>query len=197
MCAELMDLHKRLSVTCLYVTHDQAEAMKLSSRMAVMFDGTIYQIDAPEAVYHSPSHVRVAQFVGAPAINLIPAAVKDENTVTAFGSDLPITAALKPFTRLTLGVRPEALRLAGEGAAGLAGVVTAVESLGSETIVRARLRRPDAPIVISRLPPYHTPRPRRDEAVTLQPEACRCLVFDESGRRVDAVANTSAVAVNA
>ena len=197
MCAELLNLHRRLGVTCLYVTHDQAEAMKLSHRMAVMFDGKIYQIDAPEAVYHAPSHIRVAQFVGSPAINLIAATVKDDETVSVSGFDLPIRTDLAPFSRITLGLRPEALHLGGAGAAGLAGAVAAVESLGSETIVRVRLARADAPEMALRLSPYHAARPRPDDAVTLRPDPRRCLVFGEGGTRVDAVVPDGAVAVHA
>ena len=197
MCAELLDLHKRLGVTCLYVTHDQAEAMRLSQRMAVMFDGKIFQIDKPEAIYHAPSHVRVAQFVGVPAINLLPAVVTVGETISALDLDLPIAADAAHATKVTLGVRPEAIRLTGGDGPGFSAVVTSVEVLGSETIIRARPQHPDVPIVIVRLPPYHPVRPRAGDVVSLLPEARHCVVFDETGRRIGAAPRDEARAVDA
>jgi multiple sugar transport system ATP-binding protein len=68
---ELKRLHEDLRITTLYVTHDQGEAMVLSDRIAVMSDGTVQQVGAPEEVYHNPANVFVAKFVGSPTINLL------------------------------------------------------------------------------------------------------------------------------
>ncbi|MGL3111900.1 hypothetical protein [Bradyrhizobium sp. BR 1432] len=71
MRAEIAQLHRRLQSTFIYVTHDQAEAMTMSSRIAVMIDGRIVQIGAPAAVYDDPRDLRVAEFVGSPKINVL------------------------------------------------------------------------------------------------------------------------------
>jgi multiple sugar transport system ATP-binding protein len=69
---ELASLHKRLGVTFLYVTHDQAEALTLSDRVAVMDSGRILQFDAPQVLYSAPATLQVARFIGSPAINELP-----------------------------------------------------------------------------------------------------------------------------
>ncbi|MGI9381898.1 MAG: ABC transporter ATP-binding protein, partial [Methyloligellaceae bacterium] len=72
MRAELADLHRSLGTTFIYVTHDQAEALTMSDRMAVMMEGDILQIGAPDDVYQDPQDLRVAEFVGSPKINILP-----------------------------------------------------------------------------------------------------------------------------
>src|SRR6187551_2486536 len=73
MRAELARLHERLGVTTVYVTHDQVEAMTLGQRVAVMRDGRIQQVDAPQTLYEDPSNLFVAAFIGSPAMNLFEA----------------------------------------------------------------------------------------------------------------------------
>jgi ABC-type sugar transport system ATPase subunit len=88
--AELRRLHRRLGVTTVYVTHDQEEAMTLGSRIAIMRDGAIEQLAPPLEVYAEPANTFVARFIGAPPMNLIPAAV--------IGIDAPpgATAGIRP-----------------------------------------------------------------------------------------------------
>jgi multiple sugar transport system ATP-binding protein len=71
MRTEIAQLHRRLGATFVYVTHDQAEAMTMSDRVAVMMDGAILQCDAPGRVYDDPAHLRVAEFIGSPRINVL------------------------------------------------------------------------------------------------------------------------------
>nr|WP_319386340.1 ABC transporter ATP-binding protein [uncultured Roseibium sp.] len=78
MRSELAELHRSLKTTFVYVTHDQAEALTMSDRMAVMMDGEILQLGAPHDVYNDPQDLRVAEFVGAPKINLLPGSL-DKN----------------------------------------------------------------------------------------------------------------------
>src|SRR6476619_4353684 len=75
MRASLAELHSRLGVTTIYVTHDQTEAMTLGQRVAVMRDGQIVQVDAPQALYARPRDVVVAAFIGSPSMNLVEAVV--------------------------------------------------------------------------------------------------------------------------
>jgi ABC-type sugar transport system ATPase subunit len=70
---ELADLHRRLGATFVYVTHDQAEAMTMSDRVAVMLGGNVLQFGTPREVYEQPATIDVAKFIGSPRINILPA----------------------------------------------------------------------------------------------------------------------------
>src|SRR5690606_39337354 len=70
---EFKRLHQETGVTTLYVTHDQVEAMGLGQRIAVMNDGRLQQIGTPHEIYHEPANTFVAQFMGSPPMNLLPA----------------------------------------------------------------------------------------------------------------------------
>src|SRR5213079_1668545 len=73
--AELIKLHQRLQATVIYVTHDQVEAMTMGSRIAVMRDGILQQLDTPQALYDRPANMFVAGFIGSPAMNFFPGSV--------------------------------------------------------------------------------------------------------------------------
>src|SRR5438132_1474657 len=81
MRASLAQLHARLSVTSVYVTHDQTEAMTLGQRVAVMRDGRIIQVDVPQRLYQAPRDLFVAAFIGSPSMNLVEATVTDDEIV--------------------------------------------------------------------------------------------------------------------
>ena len=124
---ELGKLLRRLEATALYVTHDQAEAMTLSSRIAVIRAGRIEQIDTPTRIYEAPATTFVASFFGSPPMNLIDA---DQALAAGFTLDLP-----KAAEQLVLGVRPEHLRV-GDAAQGLVSAearVLSSEPHGSDT----------------------------------------------------------------
>src|SRR6267378_2633287 len=110
MRASLAQLHARLSVTSIYVTHDQTEAMTLGQRVAVMRDGRIVQVDVPQRLYEAPRDLFVAAFIGSPSMNLVEATV-DADTV-AFGQfRVPLDPVRRPargVDRVILGIRPEA-----------------------------------------------------------------------------------------
>ena len=110
MRASLAQLHARLSVTSIYVTHDQTEAMTLGQRVAVMRDGRVVQVDVPQRLYESPNDLFVAAFIGSPSMNLVEATVEDD--VIAFGQfRVPLAPARRPprdVTEVVLGIRPEA-----------------------------------------------------------------------------------------
>ena len=73
MRAELSELHRELKATFIYVTHDQAEALTMSDRIAVMMDGDLLQLGPPDEVYENPTDIRVAEFIGSPKMNILPA----------------------------------------------------------------------------------------------------------------------------
>jgi len=118
MRGELKKLHERLRATFIYVTHDQAEAMTLSDRVAVMKEGQLLQVGPPRELYERPQSVFVATFFGVPSINLAP----------------PSALGLQGPDTVSVGVRPEDVEI-GLGAApegALAGEVYVIEPMGAE-----------------------------------------------------------------
>jgi multiple sugar transport system ATP-binding protein len=147
MRASLAQLHARLSVTSIYVTHDQTEAMTLGQRVAVMRDGRIVQVDVPQRLYEAPRDLFVAAFIGSPSMNLVEAAF-DTDTI-AFGQfRVPLDPARRPARdvgRVILGVRPEAFNDAAFAQPHLPRVgvtVEVLEELGSDSHVFFRVAAP-------------------------------------------------------
>ena len=110
MRAELARLHDRLGITTVYVTHDQVEAMTLGSRVAVMRDGTVQQVDTPQTLYREPINLFVAAFIGSPSMNLVEAQVVGD-AVEFAGFRIPLTAGRRPGDvqsgPVILGIRPQ------------------------------------------------------------------------------------------
>jgi multiple sugar transport system ATP-binding protein len=96
MRTELAELHARLGATFIYVTHDQVEAMTMSDRVAMMDNGTILQLGRPDELYTRPANIKVAQFIGTPAINLLPAKINVSGCVELFGGELPLRVRRQP-----------------------------------------------------------------------------------------------------
>src|SRR4051812_8642059 len=147
MRASLAQLHSRLSITSIYVTHDQTEAMTLGQRVAVMRDGRVVQVDVPQRLYHSPNDLFVAAFIGSPSMNLVEATV-DGDTI-AFGQfRVPLAPGRRPprgVDRVVLGIRPEAFDDAAFAKYGLPRVdvtVEVLEELGSDSHVFFRVAAP-------------------------------------------------------
>src|SRR5207302_2389169 len=110
MRASLAQLHQKLGVTTVYVTHDQVEAMTLGQRVAVLRDGRILQVDTPQRLYKEPRDLFVAGFIGSPAMNLVEARLESGEVV--FGQfRVPLDEERTPTAgasgRLVLGIRPE------------------------------------------------------------------------------------------
>lgn len=141
MRIELKHLQHRLGVTTLYVTHDQAEAMTLAHRIAVLRDGVLEQVDEPLTIYHRPANQFVAGFVGSPPMNFIAGQLDASSGVFACGElrvALPkaLAQTAAGHTRVALGVRPEHIHLAHEPQPGWrAGRVYVSEQTGNETLV--------------------------------------------------------------
>jgi multiple sugar transport system ATP-binding protein len=189
MRTELAELHQRLGATFIYVTHDQVEAMTMSDRVAMMDAGDILQLGTPTELYASPANVKVAQFIGSPAINLLPGVVGIGGAAELLGRRLPIEAALPVGSALTIGIRPESIAArpataAQDGEAWLPARLRRRENLGSEHILHFDLPGADLPPVIARsstqlqLP--------ADGHVALTFDVPACHLFDAAGARVAA-----------
>jgi multiple sugar transport system ATP-binding protein len=142
MRAQLAALHARLGTTTVYVTHDQTEAMTLGRRVAVMRDGRLQQVDAPQALYRSPANLFVAAFIGSPAMNLVEARL-EEDAVVFGGHRIPLARDRRPGAagsadtagRVVVGIRPEAFEDAAFAASDLPQLevdVTVIEELGAD-----------------------------------------------------------------
>ncbi len=146
MRVELSTLHARLGSTMIYVTHDQVEAMTMASRIVVLNGGKIEQIGAPLELYANPDNLFVAGFLGAPRMNFVAGEVASTNGRSASimcGGNLRVdfddlTRTPTVGDRVTLGIRPERLRI-GDPSAGtsFAARVRLTEYLGRETIIYA------------------------------------------------------------
>ena len=181
MRAELAALHKRLRATIVYVTHDQVEAMTLGDRIAIFNGGRIEQVGAPLALYERPANRFVAGFLGSPQMNLLPAAL-----AAALGVDAPAAT-------LELGVRPEhwqwaASHQAGDRTGGLPVMLERSEHLGDVALLHCRVTGlgglANPLIVKTALAPQGLPAV--GQALTLQVEAARVLMFDAQGQTLAA-----------
>jgi multiple sugar transport system ATP-binding protein len=146
MRTEILRLHREISATIIYVTHDQVEAMTMSSRLAVMDKGKAVQVDRPKSIFMLPRNQTVATFIGTPAMNIIPAAVVPAPgglAVRFLGGQFRIDPRhfemLKGIGRVDAGIRPQAFRLIPPAAGKIVGKVFLREPLGleDEVIVQA------------------------------------------------------------
>jgi len=141
--AELKQLHQRVGITTIYVTHDQVEAMTLADQIVVLNQGRIQQIGSPQTIYRRPANRMVATFLGNPPMNILPA-VFDGSGFQVNGQLLPCPEAAKEVLHPTqgqafdLGIRPEHIQLHTEGGQFRA-TVSVVEPLGRETLIRVTL----------------------------------------------------------
>ena len=133
MRGELKRLQHQLGTTTIYVTHDQAEAMTLATRVAVMSRGRLQQFDTPLTIYNRPANRFVAEFVGSPSMNFIEG--KIENNIFVNGSiRLPVTKPNRD--QITIGIRPEHIRVFTEPQDGaIPANVYVTELMGNETFV--------------------------------------------------------------
>jgi multiple sugar transport system ATP-binding protein len=161
MRADIAALQARLGVTTVYVTHDQAEAMTLGHRVAVLRDARLQQCATPRELFDRPVNTFVAGFIGSPSMNLCTLPVSDGKV--AFGS---VTVdAVNGRDEVVVGVRPEALELAGEG---LDAIVDAVEELGIDAFVFCTADLPGGPArLVARVDARRAPP--RGERVRMRP----------------------------
>ena len=186
MRAEIRRLQRRLGVTSLYVTHDQVEAMTLGDRLLVLHQGRPAQFATPMEVFERPADTYVAGFIGAPAMNFLPAELTDGGTAARLdaGPVIRFADGRRPGAdgrKLTLGIRPEHL-ITGENQ--LLVHVDLIEPLGSETLVHGHLPTPDeTPIVVK-----VSGRAPAGERIPFGIQNAFLHVFDrDTGLRIDAL----------
>lgn len=184
--AFLKHLQREVGVTAVYVTHDQAEAMALADRMAVMNYGVVMQLGEPLEVYRRPANTFVAGFIGNPPMNLLPCEVDagagkiifEEDTVLDMGDYAQQwRPLLKNQNKVTLGVRPENISISPtKVAGGIPSKVYVVQPLGGEWLVVTQVGKE---LVSVRL--FQDERPELAETVWLQLDFERTFLYDENG----------------
>lgn len=189
MRAEISALQRQLGVTTIYVTHDQTEAMTMSDRIAVMKDGEIMQVGAPEKLYADPDNLFVAEFLGNPKINL-------------FTGDSSVgNAVLRPASgnngHVVVGLRPEQLRVVpapGNGAAWFEAAAESQEHLGHETLLWLRPANTAEPSSLFAVRTQKVNAVERGHNVYIEFSPQNALLFDAAnGRRLRGNASTGAL----
>jgi multiple sugar transport system ATP-binding protein len=176
----LKRLQRELAVTTVFVTHDQAEALALADRMAVMEAGRIRQLGTPKEVFHRPANLFVAGFIGSTPMNLL-AGVVTGDTVTVAGGTLDLPAPARGLVadgeQVVLGIRPEYLALAGRPTPGsLPGTVAIVEDLGTASLVSVEVAPPASPgPAASPSPPAGAASPAPGRAAAAVPTAATAV----------------------
>ncbi|MCC5958322.1 MAG: sn-glycerol-3-phosphate ABC transporter ATP-binding protein UgpC [Rhodobacteraceae bacterium] len=132
MRLEIKKLHQRVGNTIIFVTHDQVEAMTMADRIVIMKDGHIQQIGTPAEVFHRPANTFVAQFIGAPSMNMLDARWQGGRLHLA-GQDLTADLNLPDGSALTVGIRPDDL-IVSETPGLFSGTINVLEPLGTETL---------------------------------------------------------------
>jgi multiple sugar transport system ATP-binding protein len=184
MRAEFAQLHRRLGATFIYVTHDQAEAMTMSDRIAVMMGGEILQLGAPNDIYQDPQDRRVAEFVGSPKINILPGEDDSSGRVSCLG----VTFARrleKPTTgSISMGLRPEHLELRPKDSSGcFVGRLTHKENLGPDIYLHIALND-GANRIVARATPFEAQDAAIGEALWVGRERGKAMAFGDDGRRL-------------
>ncbi|MBJ3774219.1 ABC transporter ATP-binding protein [Acuticoccus mangrovi] len=168
--AELVRLHRELSATMIYVTHDQVEAMTMGDRVCIMEHGRVAQIGTPMEVYLNPANAFVAAFLGNPPMNLMPATA-DGGAVLLGGRRV---AAVAAEGDVLFGIRPEDLTPTDDArAAVISGRVASLEPLGAETLIH--VDRGDSTVIV-RGP--RVPSARLDEPIHLRADPGMIRLFD-------------------
>jgi len=217
MRTEIARIQRELGVTAVYVTHDQVEAMTMADRVAVMRRGVLQQLDAPQRVYAEPVNLFVATFIGSPAMNVVEGTLerRDGTVECRIGSyalplDDVVLSSRGALARaigktVAVGIRPEALTVAGDEAPGMRGIVVVAEALGSEVLAHiqvdvtpvlreevlegladasldpADLHEPETATLVARLPAETAVQ--RGDVLTLTVNPHRAHFFDlEDGR---------------
>ncbi|WP_421914955.1 ABC transporter ATP-binding protein [Mesorhizobium sp.] len=174
------------NTTMIYVTHDQVEAMTLADRIVVLKDGHIEQVGTPMDLYKRPGNLFVAQFIGSPAMNILPATIDQTGNPTVVShvggrkATVPITTpASAKGASVGFGVRPEDLMIATGTDYLFEGKVDYVEQLGEVQLVYVDIGRPDLPLV-TKLP--GNVEVKRGTVLRLTANAEDLHIFDPDGR---------------
>ncbi len=180
MRLELRNLHEKMGITSIYVTHDQVEAMTLGDRMIIMSNGFAEQIGTPLEVYERPASKFVADFIGSPSMNFFTARVSaDGRTAEISGTaGLPLSDYGLPTHRgqeVILGIRPEHFELTATDGGSLTLRVRHVENLGADTFVYGYIGDTDA-FITARLGDIH--HFKKDTNLSFRVPISKLHVFD-------------------
>ncbi len=175
--SKLKELHQRVKLTMIYVTHDQTEALTFADEVIVMQEGEIVQIGTPVDLFERPAHSFVGHFIGSPGMNLGPCEIRDgaalfEGTRVEVASDL---SGIPAGARLELGVRPEFIRFAEDGESGGTPVdIVKVADVGRFKVVETRSQTSR----IYLLSPEGKPVPSENARLMFDPARSRVYVND-------------------
>src|SRR5690625_789153 len=149
MRAEIMNLHRKLETTTIYVTHDQTEAMTMATRIVVLNDGHIEQVGTPEEIYSNPKTMFVAGFIGAPSMNFVKGSIANNKPTLSDGTVLKEMAQTVDYEgEVVIGIRPEDIYL-GDSSTGIPMAVEFVEMMGSDLNVHGKVDGSDVVIRLS------------------------------------------------
>ncbi|BEV36135.1 ABC transporter ATP-binding protein [Synechococcus sp. M16CYN] len=183
----IIELQRELGTTTIYVTHDQAEAMTMGHRIAVLNQGKLQQLGTPMELYNWPSNLFVAQFIGDPPMALLPVRVGPNSTLLLGDREIPVEGQMASFLStlkgkpLTAGLRPEGWRLVPATSHSLSAEINHCETLGNEQVITCRLLKDNHLIQI---------RTQLDSAVHsgqilhLSPDPSGWRLFDKTGNIV-------------
>jgi len=187
---EIAKLHESMpGTTMIYVTHDQVEAMTLADRIVVLRGGYVEQVGSPMQLYHTPDNLFVAQFIGSPAMNILPATVTSASakSVTVETAGGMTTLAIAGHGDMKgadghLGVRPEDLQLAtGQKDAVLSGKIDVVEALGEVTLAHVKVPGHEDAVVSKLIGDVPV---KAGDDIHLTADSDRMHLFDKDGQAV-------------
>ena len=184
MRAEISELHRDLKTTFIYVTHDQAEALTMSDRMAVMMDGEILQLDTPNEIYNNPSNIRVAEFVGSPKINIFQGECDEKGNINCFGIKTTDSIKLAQKGNISVGIRPEHMELVTSNDKNVfKGKIVYRENLGSDIFLHVAVNEGEQKIIV-RSEPSMVYNSAIGDSVMIGWDEQKVMVFDVDGKNV-------------
>jgi multiple sugar transport system ATP-binding protein len=180
--ADLKQLFAAQNAPVVYVTHDQTEAMTLSTKVAVLYDGDLQQLAPPQEIYTHPANQFVAGFIGSPQMNLLPLNCQG-NAVVLGDASIPLPTGSTPPQDVVLGIRPEHVRLAEAGDRSIIhGKVYLVEHLGMHNLVSVQIKGAENTTIRTLLP---TDRTWNEDGIALTLPANHLHWFDiQTGDRL-------------
>ncbi|GAK55532.1 SN-glycerol-3-phosphate ABC transporter, ATP-binding protein [Candidatus Vecturithrix granuli] len=185
MRLELRNLHEKMGITSIYVTHDQVEAMTLGDKLVILNNGYAEQIGSPLEVYERPSTLFVAGFIGSPAMNFFRAQVSSggKHVELPGGDSLPLLdPGISEYSgqEIVLGIRPEHFRVNEDGAGTLHLRVSHVETLGADTLVYGYLGKTETFVTVRLADIHHF---KKDAVLSLLVAAKKLHLFDKQSER--------------
>ena len=184
MRAEISELHRKLNTTFVYVTHDQAEALTMSDRMAVMMDGEILQLDTPSEIYERPANLKVAEFIGSPKINILSAESDINGDINCMGLLMPFSVKDKKNEKILLGIRPEHTNLLkDDNKKCFLGEVNHKENLGSDIYLHVTLKDSQQKMIV-RSNPDISLNTKIGETIIIGFDHNKVMIFSEIGQNI-------------